>query len=109
MLINDVAIAAATDKVIELIQPMNPWVYHVSRNNSVYLKFDLPHAPAIGTLRVADHPGLRKYRYKWNILIGYQGKLAVRDRGIVRYFYSESQLNLFASQILEFHRRTSNG
>lgn len=72
-------------KLILSTEEMGSYIYHVSSWNSVYIKFK---SPLMRSIRVSDHPGRRKYRYKWNLVNKYSGKKLIVDRGYNRYFYS---------------------
>jgi hypothetical protein len=63
-------------------------VYQSRHTGSTYIKFD---DDRIGSLRVSDHPGRPKYRYRWNLLTaGEDGIREVQDGPVRRFFYPAS-------------------
>ena len=40
------------------------YIHSEARTGSVYIRFE---DARIGSVRIADHPGIEKYRYKWNV------------------------------------------
>lgn len=43
---------------------ISAYIYHVSCNNSVYVRFD---NPSLCSIRLSDHEGRSQYRYKFNL------------------------------------------
>ena len=63
----DASTSKARDIVLELMDRFDKWqpyLYHVALTGSAYIKF--PHW-GLGSIRVADHKGREKYRYRWNV------------------------------------------
>lgn len=57
---------------------------------SIYLKID--YGVCCG-IRISDHNGKRKYRYRFNLINQYKGPKEVIDKGYVRYFYDYKKIN----------------
>lgn len=57
---------------------------------SIYVKFT---DDRLRSLTVRDHPGIPKYRYKWNLFKGYKGETEVYDNGVKRFYYSFDQVD----------------
>lgn len=83
--------------------------YAARTTTSVYMKFE---DKRLGTLTVRDHKGKPKYKYRWNIVIGYNGNSRVRDNGYVRDFFNETEIDRFMEAIRAYHcaiRRRDKG
>jgi len=77
------------------------YLYHKAvTTSSWYFKFK---DERIRSLTVRDHKTKPKYRYKWNIVIGYTGPKRVIDRGVPRYFYSENEVDDFLTHIQRYY------
>lgn len=87
--------------VLSALKVHGPWIYHKARTtSSVYIKFASEH---LRSLRIADHKGIDKYKYKWNVNVGYTGPPFMSlDENIERYFYSPNDLALLAADLAEF-------
>lgn len=51
------------DRLLEELSEAEPWVYHKALTGSAYIKFHTIHT----SLRIADHDGIEKYNYRWNL------------------------------------------
>ena len=58
--------------------------YYAKTTKSIYLKLD--YGVCCG-IRMSDHNGKQKYRYKFNLIKQYKGPKEKIDRGYVRLFY----------------------
>jgi hypothetical protein len=77
------------------------YLYHKAvTTSSWYFKFK---DERIRSLTVRDHKTKPKYKYKWNIVIGYTGQRRVIDRGVPRYFYSENEVDDFLTHIQRYY------
>ena len=82
------------------LKPLGIYIHNRAVNtSSVYLKFK---DERIRSLTIRDHKTIPKYRYKWNIVLGYQGDKRVIDKGITRFMYNENQLNDLFSHIKNY-------
>ena len=58
--------------------------YYAHSTNSIYLKLDFGLACGI---RISDHPGKKKYSYRFNVIKDYNGnKVIFKDRLICRFY-----------------------
>ena len=88
---NSQQINQIVDILLVALRDQGIYVYHrATSTSSVYLKFK---DEQLRSLTVRDHTTIPKYRYKWNIIIGYRGTKKVMDRGVPRYMYNEKQLH----------------
>ena len=67
----------------------------ILNNNSVtttsfYVKFE---DERLRSLRVGDHPGRSKYRYKWNLRLDLEKSYVDNHEGIIRYYYCYKELD----------------
>lgn len=70
--------------------------YESKTTNSIYLKLDYGVA---GSVRLSDHIGKEKLRYTFNVLDGIKCREVHMDRGVQRYFYNYSELDLLISDV----------
>lgn len=78
------------------------YLYHKAvTTTSWYFKFG---DERIRSLTVRDHRTKPKYRYKWNIVVGYAGPKKVLDDGVSRFFYSENEVDEFLEHIRRYHQ-----
>ncbi len=59
--------------------------YFAKTTKSIYLKLD--YGVCCG-IRISDHNGKKKYKYKFNLIKQYQGPKQVIDKGYLRNFYN---------------------
>ena len=81
---------------------LEPYVYKAAASGSVYIKFNsrIP----IGSLRIGDHEGRRKYTYKWNLRSDRVSYLEIMDRGVLRRYYPAQ---LWKEMVEEMVRQTN--
>lgn len=58
--------------------------YYAKTTKSIYLKLD--YGVCCG-IRISDHKGKKKYRYKFNLIKQYNGPKQINDKGYIRLFY----------------------
>ncbi len=63
--------------------------YYAYSTNSVYLKLDYGLSCGI---RIADHPGKKKYSYRFNVIKDYKGDKVVRKDGLICLFYNFNEV-----------------
>ena len=71
------------------------YIYKKAMSGSIYIKFN----KKCGSLRVGDHKGREKYRYKWEIRIDKEGKSVRLDRGVIRRVYGADSINKMIEDI----------
>jgi hypothetical protein len=90
------------DILLDRLADIGAWLYNsAATTNSHYLKF---HDRRVGSLTIRDHPGRKKYHYKWNLIIGYKGPHTIKDARVTRCFYDEKHLQDLIMHILNYHR-----
>lgn len=96
--------------VLTRLAKLDAYRYHRARaTGSTYIKFD--ERFNVGSLRIADHIGIKKYKYRWNIFLSTSDADAMplervqEDRGTWRRYYvyngQPESLDEFFSDILE--------
>lgn len=60
-------------------------MYYAKTTRSIYLKLD--YGVCCG-IRISDHNGKKKYKYKFNLIKQYTGPKITNDRGYLRLFYN---------------------
>ena len=75
-----------SDKIIKALKEKGFQInkYYAKKTKSIYLKLDYG---ACCGVRISDHKGIEKYKYKFNVLKQYTGPKEIKDRGIDRWFY----------------------
>ena len=86
-----------TAYLLNTLKDKGIYLYHVSRYDSVYLKFK---DERLGSIRIADHTGRTKYRYKWNLEIDGKTRVA-EDRGVTRHYYNSRDVCDLADKLLK--------
>lgn len=84
-------LAAMADRVMKRLRGHGAYLYHAAMTGSHYVKFS---DPRIGSLRIADHRGKDKYRYKWNLMHGAQ-RATDYDGHVKREYYGFGDLEQF--------------
>lgn len=64
--------------------------YNAHSTSSIYLKLDYGLACGI---RIADHPGRKKYSYRFNVIKDYKGDKVILKDGLICYFYDFNELD----------------
>lgn len=59
--------------------------YNAYSTNSIYIKLD--YGVSCG-IRIADHKGKVKYRYRFNLIKDYKGNRVIQDGNLIRFFYA---------------------
>lgn len=58
--------------------------YYARTTKSIYLKLDYG---VCGGIRISDHNGKKKYKYKFNLIKQYKGPKEKKDEGYTRLYY----------------------
>lgn len=64
--------------------------HYAKTTRSIYLKLD--YGVCCG-IRISDHMGKKKYKYKFNLIKQYKGPKKINDRGYIRQFYNYNNTN----------------
>jgi hypothetical protein len=88
--------------VVKRLQVLGAYLFYSAQTGSQYVKFT---DPRLGSLRIGDHGGREKYRYKWNLLKGQKEFRREQDRSIVRRYYDWKQAELFYEEIVNEQER----
>ena len=70
--------------------------YDSHSTSSIYLKLDYG---LFCGIRIADHPGKKKYSYRFNIIKDYKGDKVVYKDGLICYFYDYNELDKVLEEI----------
>ena len=65
-------------------------MYNSYTTSSIYIKLDYGLSCAI---RIADHPGKKKYSYRFNVIKDYVGDKVIIKDGLICRFYSFTELH----------------
>ena len=63
--------------------------YYAKTTKSVYIK---PDYGVCGRIRISDHNGIKKYKYRFNIIKNYKGPRIVKDSGYTRLYYNYNNI-----------------
>lgn len=72
--------------------------YDAYSTSSIYLKLD--YGVACG-IRIADHPGKKKYHYRFNIIKNFKGDKVILKSGLISRFYDFSELEKLLKDVQE--------
>lgn len=64
--------------------------YNAHSTSSIYLKLDYGLSCGI---RIADHPGKKKYSYRFNVIKDYKGDKVILKDGLICRFYDFNELD----------------
>lgn len=80
------------DKLVQKLLDLDLIVYRYDAHStsSIYLKLDYGLACGI---RIADHPGKKKYSYRFNVIKDYKGDRVILKDGLICYFYDFNELD----------------
>lgn len=87
--------------ILRELSSLGAYVYHKSKYNSVYIKFN---DPELRSLRIGDHEGRAKYRYKWNLRFDLDSKTLV-DNGVTRFYYNIFDLTKMINHIKAYQAK----
>lgn len=63
--------------------------YYAHSTSSIYLKLDYGIACGI---RISDHPGRKRYRYRFNVIKDYKGDKVILKNGLICNFFDFTEL-----------------
>lgn len=72
--------------------------YDAYSTSSIYLKLDYGIACGI---RIADHPGKKKYSYRFNIIKDFNGDKVILKDGLISRFYDFTELERVLKDVQE--------
>lgn len=72
--------------------------YDAYSTSSIYLKLDYGIACGI---RIADHPGKKKYSYRFNIIKDFNGNKVILKDGLISRFYDFTELEKVLKDVQE--------
>lgn len=75
-------------------------IYHAFSTSSIYIKLDYG---ALGSIRISDHTGKEKYRYKYNIGKNIEKYKESCEDNCIRKFYPANQVQDLLCDILLEH------
>ena len=72
--------------------------YDSHTTTSIYLKLDFGVACGI---RIADHPGKKKYHYRFNVIKDFKGDKVILKNGLISRFYDFTELEKVLKDVQE--------
>ena len=63
--------------------------YNSHSTSSIYLKLD--YGVCCG-IRIADHPGKKKYHYRFNVFKDYKGDKVIKRGNLISYFFTFEEI-----------------
>ena len=69
---------------------LGPRIWCLAAGGSCYIKFG---ESRLRSLRIGDHRGRKKYRYKWNLRVNYKMFKREQDGKVVRFYYPILEYN----------------
>lgn len=89
------------DQVLKELKTLGAYQYYSAASGSQYVKFK---DPRLGSVRIGDHRGKEKYRYKWNLIAG-GIRRSFWDGNCLRYYFPIDELDEMCEQITAFRRQ----
>ena len=88
-------------EVLDALQKagLKPYVYVAASSGSCYIKFA---NQQLLSLRIADHNGGPKYRYKWNLRKDITKSKTAIDRGVIRYYYPSDEYEKMITDMQQY-------
>ena len=83
-------------KLVKKLSKHGAWVYHKAATGSIYIKFG---DPKLCSLRIADHNGRERYRYKWNLMLDGLKSYKKMDGNVCRRFYTADDIDKMVRDI----------
>lgn len=77
---------------------LGAYIYTVAKTGSVYIRFT---DASLGSIRLGDHDGIEKYRYKFNVRSDIQWHGWRKEDNIWRYYCNSQHLDKLKEQILK--------
>lgn len=71
--------------------------YCAYSSDSVYIKLDYGMG---GSIRVSDHKGKKRYKYKYNIMKNIENRYEEVENGVTRKYYPFKEVNIAIADIL---------
>ena len=78
------------DDVVNILVPKLLDMGLIVHTSSIYLKLDYGLSCGI---RIADHPGKKKYSYRFNVIKDYKGDKVILKDGLICRFYDFNELD----------------
>ena len=72
--------------------------YHSYTTSSIYIKLDYGVANGI---RIADHKGKKKYKYRYNVMNDLEADYREKDCGFERFYYRPKHIKKMINQIIK--------
>lgn len=92
------ALAIANDIINKLKRyNIKCYINNVAKTGSIYLKID----NFKWSIRIGNHNGREKYKYKYNIRFDIKTGYSEIDNGIERYYYAPNQINMLINSIID--------
>jgi len=88
------------DSVLTELKHLGAYVFYSAATGSQYIKFA---DPRVGSLRVGDHKGIEKYKYKWNLSISGKRRDVSTGKSFRKYYPADDLLEMCSD--IRAHRR----
>lgn len=79
--------------------------YNSHSTSSIYLKLDYGLSCGI---RIADHPGKKKYSYRFNVIKDYVGNKVILKDGLICRFYDFNELDSVLNEVQQEKQQKLN-
>jgi hypothetical protein len=89
--------------IIKELNIYNPYIHAVSSHGSIYIKFK--NLALLRTIRIGDHNGRFKYRYKWNLRSDILKSHIEMDRWFERFYYTFEDTGKMVKDICNYYNK----
>lgn len=79
--------------------------YNSHSTSSIYLKLDYGLSCGV---RIADHPGKKKYHYRFNVIKDYKGDKVVVKDNLVSFYFNHNELEDVIEKVVEERQKKVN-
>lgn len=72
--------------IVNNLKELNAYIKNMSKYGTIYIAFK--NNELLRQIRIGDHDGREKYKYKWNLRNDIPKEFIDIDKGISRYYYT---------------------
>ena len=87
-------------RVLTELKDLGAYVYYSATTGSIYIKFE---DARLCSLRIGDHDGKEKYKYKWNLRFDIKDSYETWDGGVRRFYFPITQVSKFVTRLRKYY------
>lgn len=86
-------------RVLIELKDLGAYIYCEATTGSIYIKFE---DARLCSLRIGDHDGKEKYKYKWNLRFDIKDSYETQDGGVRRFYFPTTQISKFIARLRKY-------